>query len=435
VAFAPDGSVEGPQDALPDPERLQTGTGKPADESPAPQDWPTFRHDPGRSTNTAAVLASDIKLVWESEVGRSVSSPVAACGKVFVAVTDEHRVEALDMKTGKTVWSYTANGRVDSPPTIHAGMAVFGDRDGWVYCVSSATGELIWSLQAAPRQRWLVCREQVESAWPVHGSVLIEGDTAYFAAGRHTEVDGGMLLYAVSPETGEILWKQRLVRDLAEPTDQDAGSIANDVLVSQGRTISMNTALFEPRTGALIRRWNLSQRKVAGLYYAGSAGGLLADYVQPIAGWHEQHWRLRWYSSALGWGHHSRGLILAFDAKNVFGVRTAREVEKNEKYGELEIFSCSANEGSREKVFWRVAVPKGVLPKAMLLAGDKLYVAASNEDEAPTKGVFLVYAVNDGASLGAIPVDAVPRGDGLAAVTGRLVLVGPDGRVMCLAED
>ena len=430
VAFATDESDADQGDERQDIGDRQTGTGKPADETPSPDDWPMLRHDPARSGSTTADLSSDLKPAWKAEIGGRLSSPVAACGKVFVSSIDDHRVLALDMKTGRTVWCYRANGRVDSPPTIYAGRAIFGCRDGWLYCVSSATGELIWSLPAAPRPRWLVCRGQVESAWPVHGSVLIDGDTAYFAAGRHSHVDGGVLLYAASPETGEMLWQKRLDVNSLPPTYANPGNISNDILVSNGKTIFMERVGFDSATGA--------QSDQNEFFWSGTGGGFLADTVKPIAGWHDLNFRQWRNISPLG-THDSQthGLILVFAGPNIFGVQTVGDKKKASKDGSYtyELFSCSRKEGPQNGMLWQAAVPKGVLPKALLHAGSKLYVAVVEDNDEPGKGAIRIHDAEDGQDLGSIPLDVKPKFDGLAAVNGNLILVAEDGKVVCLTKD
>jgi outer membrane protein assembly factor BamB len=428
VAFTSDNLTAEQRDEQQDIKSRHTGKGKTADEKPAPDDWPMLRHDPARSGNTSATLPADMKPVWEKAIGSRLSSPVVACGKVFVSAIDSHRVLALDMKTGKTVWSYRANGRVDSPPTIYNGMAIFGDRDGWVYSVSSATGELIWSLRAAPRQRLLMTRGQVESAWPVFGSILIDGDTAYFAAGRHSDVDGGIHLYAASPKTGDILWKKKIDTNSLAPGYKSPGNVSNDILVSNGKTFFMQTVGFDPATGA--------QKKGSAPFWSGTGGGFLTDIVKPIDGWHDLNFRQWRIISPLG-THASQtsGLTLTFGGPNIFGVRTVGDKRKPWIVSGYEIFSCNKKEGSKNGMRWQAAVPEKLLPKAILHNGDKLYVAVVNEEDGPDKGTILILDTSDGKSLDTIPLDIKPKFDGLAAVNGNLIIVGQDGKVVCLGKD
>ncbi len=71
-----------------------------------------------------------------------VSAPVVANGQVLVARTEAHEVVALDAASGKVNWRFTANGRVDTPPTVYRGLCLFGTHAGWVYALRSDTGKL-----------------------------------------------------------------------------------------------------------------------------------------------------------------------------------------------------------------------------------------------------------------------------------------------------
>ncbi|MGD2174821.1 MAG: PQQ-binding-like beta-propeller repeat protein, partial [Candidatus Brocadiaceae bacterium] len=95
-----------------------------------PADWPTFRHDPARGGSTQSAIPVDVKPIWQVKVGGRISQPVAADGRLLVSAIDAHTVYALDSRTGKRLWRFTAGGRVDSPPTVHEGLALFGCRDG-----------------------------------------------------------------------------------------------------------------------------------------------------------------------------------------------------------------------------------------------------------------------------------------------------------------
>jgi outer membrane protein assembly factor BamB len=100
----------------------------------------------------------------------------------------------MDATNGSTLWNYIAGGRIDSPPTIYQGRVLFGSADGYVYCLNSEDGALIWRFRAAPMNLRMVAFEQVESVWPVHGSVLIQNDRVYCVAGRSVFMDGGIPL-------------------------------------------------------------------------------------------------------------------------------------------------------------------------------------------------------------------------------------------------
>jgi outer membrane protein assembly factor BamB len=173
--------------------------------SSALDDWPTYRAGPSRSASIRTAVPPALTTAWKAEVGGRLSSLVVADGKVYVAAVDRHTVHALDAASGKTLWQYTVGGPVDSPPTYFEGRVLFGCTDGWVYCLRAADGALAWRFLAAPADRRIVSYEQLESLWPVHGSVLVRDGIAHFVAGRSIFVDGGMRYYRVDARTGDLL--------------------------------------------------------------------------------------------------------------------------------------------------------------------------------------------------------------------------------------
>jgi hypothetical protein len=168
-------------------------------------DWPTYRHDSARSGKASCTIAPELKPAWQADLGGRLSSVVIAEGKVFVAQMDAHTVHALDAGNGRRIWSYTAGGRVDSPPTVWQGRVLFGSADGWVYCVRASDGVLAWRFRAAPEDQRIVSYGQVESAWPVPGNVLVQDAVAYCAAGRSSYLDGGIRICRLDANAGRLL--------------------------------------------------------------------------------------------------------------------------------------------------------------------------------------------------------------------------------------
>jgi len=227
-ALAPEGADEAAATPpIAESDRLQTGPaygteiGNRKSELGGEAAWPTYRHDAARSGSTAAEVPSDLAPLWHAEVGSRVSPPVVAGGRVLVADIDAHRLVCLDAQTGRESWTYTAGGRIDSPPTVYRGRVLAGCADGWVYCLRLSDGALVWRFLAAPRRTRAVAFDQVESLWPVHGSVLVletgkaageggAGAVAYAVAGRSSYLDGGMYLYGLDPFTGEVRCTSRL---------------------------------------------------------------------------------------------------------------------------------------------------------------------------------------------------------------------------------
>lgn len=56
----------------------------------------------------------------------------------------------------------------------------------------------------------MVSYGQVESPWPVIGTVLVAGGTAYASAGRTMGSDGGIAIRAFDPATAKIVWSRAI---------------------------------------------------------------------------------------------------------------------------------------------------------------------------------------------------------------------------------
>jgi outer membrane protein assembly factor BamB len=216
-------------------------------------DWPTFRHDAERSDFTASHVSSDVKPQWQVKLGGRLSSPVVADNKVFIAKVDEHTLYAIDATTGAIKWNYTVGGRVDSPPTIYQGRVLFGSADGYVYCLRASDGALVWRFRAAPADRLMVAYEQLESVWPVHGSVLIQNDKLYCVAGRSMFLDGGLRLLELNAKTGQKL-SERILDEIDPETGKNLQTDIQgldmpvglpDILSSDGKYLYMRSQQFD----------------------------------------------------------------------------------------------------------------------------------------------------------------------------------------------
>jgi len=297
-------------------------------------DWPAYRHDAARSGATASGVVGQVQPGWKIELGGRLSSPVVAGGRVYVAQVDAHTLHALSAADGQAEWTYTAGGRIDSPPTIAQGRVVFGSADGWVYCLRATSGELIWRFRAAPIDRRLAAFEQIESVWPVHGSVLVEQGVATVVAGRSCFLDGGLrylrldvrtgqkltenVLDGVDPETGRDL--QDRLRTLQMPVG------LNDILSSDGRNVFLRSQKFD-KDGKRIGLGPVSGDAVAqGRDQRGDDVHLFAPMGFLDDSWfHRSYWV---YGKNFAGGHNGyyqagkvtpSGRIMVFNDDTVFG--------------------------------------------------------------------------------------------------------------------
>lgn len=244
-------------DPLPDTDaasRLVKGpayTAVPAATTDANSDWPTLRHDAARHGSTPVAVDGPLQNCWQVSLGGRLSAPVAAEGRLYVAQIDAHTVCALNQQDGTILWRFIAGGRVDSPPTIYGGRVLFGSRDGYVYCLRASDGALAWRFRAAPVDRRIAVFDQLESTWPVFGSVLVDHGLAYFTAGRSTYLDGGIRVFALNPETGAAVHQCTLKGPFTKvPETRDLGFFSPgalaDVLVAEGGFIYMRQRKLTP---------------------------------------------------------------------------------------------------------------------------------------------------------------------------------------------
>ena len=300
-----------------------------APQAPAGEaDWPTYRGNAARSGTTAAPVPAKLKPAWTAELGGRLSAVVVAEGKLLVATVDDHTVLALDAGDGKELWHYTAGGRVDSPPTIHRGLAVFGCADGYVYCLRAADGKLAWRFRAAPDDRRLVAFEQVESVWPVHGSVLVRDGVVHCVAGRSMFLDGGLRMLKLDGRTGRLL-AEKVLDDRVAETDKDLQSYVQgldmpvalpDILSCDANNVYMRSQRFD----LAGNRQDIAPRAAGeqfgdGAHLFSPTGFLDGDY------WHRSYWVFGrtfpgGYSGYYQAGKSApSGKIMAFDDDTVYG--------------------------------------------------------------------------------------------------------------------
>ncbi len=258
---------------------------------------------------------------WSAKIGSSITPPIVAGGKVFCVDKDGHTVTVFCNDDGGTAWRFVAEGRVDSPPSYDQGRLVFGSSSGYVYCLDAATGTLAWRFRAAPTTAQIVSRGQLESLWPVHGSVLIRDNRAYFAAGRSSFLDGGILLYALDVATGKVVASRRFdsldpesgeqPKDIVIRFNYDAPRVAlPDILSADGDDVFMRHLRFDT---------SLVSRELDKKHLYSSAGLLDSTW------WHRTYWQ---YGTTMGAGYHAwhlsgnetpAGRILAFDDEHIYG--------------------------------------------------------------------------------------------------------------------
>jgi outer membrane protein assembly factor BamB len=257
-ALAP--ALAKPQAETPADKRLVKGSayGKVSASAAAKSDWPTYRGNMQRSGYINCSVPAKLDTLWRTKPLGKLSPLVSAGGRVYAVMKDSHTVIALAGATGKKLWDFTADGAIDSPPTIHNGAVIFGSRDGSVYCLRASDGVLVWRFLAATADRMLMSYGKLESVWPVSGSVLVRGGQAYVISGRSAFLDGGMRLYRLDALTGKML-SMTVMNEKDPNTGKNLQKLQGgwigltmptalpDILTSDGKQIYMRSQPFDLR--------------------------------------------------------------------------------------------------------------------------------------------------------------------------------------------
>ncbi len=462
------------------PTPLETGPAygslqPPASSLQPDSDWPTYRRDVQRSGYQNLPAPSKPAIAWTTKLSSPVTAPVSAESTVLVAETDRHTLHALSAEDGDPAWTFRADGRIDSPPTLFQGLCLFGTRNGFVYCLRASDGELVWRFRAAPQDRRIFAYEQLESVWPVHGSVLVDefpqyrsyarqsvvlnGDSprsgdrsyirqavVYFAAGRSSRVDGGIRLYALNARTGELLHKT----DVTVPArGRGAGvirqSVLPDILSLQKDTVWMR--------GLGVDK-NLAP--VEDLPHLFAQRGFLDD-----TWWHRTYWL---YGTKMGGGYQGwplagndipAGRLLALDGGEFiygYGRMSYREgdghvspdLAKNYRlFAEVLSPKTRAQADARgepkqvpgpREIKWSVELP--FVARSIVLTRDALLVAGGEsltENEASHgPGILWVTSREDGSKKFTCPLSAPPVLDGMALTDSGIFVSTIDGSIVCL---
>jgi len=432
-----------------------------------PHDWPMHRHDPKRS----GVLPSSVsanKVAWNVELSGCLSAPVIAKDTLLVSAVSSHQVLAFDANTGDRKWSFTAGGPVDSAPTIYRDVALFGSADGHVYCLRLSDGELVWRFRAAPANRKTVALQQVESLWPVHGSILITDDTAYFTAGRSSYIDGGLFLYGVDPISGAVKCKQRLnsppavamenteniaregfsqnavdFKTKQSPDHSDAFSMAgnlSDILVADEDAVYLRHMKFDKQLKPL-NEWT---------HHLFSTSRLLDDTESYRAHWFYGNGDFSRLPVAYEWltrgsyGGFSTplGHFLVFDEENLWGAGWKKLALYTTDITDIDQrLAKDFPKGQGHLTHRSLAETLPIHPRAMLKAADVLYLAGyPAESTIPhfygepikDKGILLEIDASSGDVLSQTDLPASPVFDGMSAAGGRLYVSTENGNLMCL---
>lgn len=120
----------------------------------------------GKVTNSPSVgegkvfIATDKKLyavnsdggeAWNVSFSGSLSTAAIAYGNIYVGSKDG-KLYCFNATSGKEIWNFTANGKIDSSPAVANGVVYFATntQEGTIYAVDAFNGKLLWFYRLKP---------------------------------------------------------------------------------------------------------------------------------------------------------------------------------------------------------------------------------------------------------------------------------------------
>ncbi|MCE9546037.1 MAG: PQQ-binding-like beta-propeller repeat protein [Planctomycetia bacterium] len=184
-------------------------------------DWPMWRYDGTRSAASPDDLPANLQLawvrqyaarepVWDDPLNRDVMpydqifEPIIVGRRMIVGFNDRDKVVALDIDTGRELWTFYCDGPVRFPPAALGERIFVASDDGWLYALDAADGSVAWKFRGAPGPRKSIGNKRVISCWPARGGPVVCDGKVYFAASIWPFM--GTFIYALDAATGRVDW-------------------------------------------------------------------------------------------------------------------------------------------------------------------------------------------------------------------------------------
>jgi len=458
-------------------DRLERGQAAAAPAKPGPG-WPMYLCDNRRSAWTEQKIPSKLTPLWTAKpageppaelLARSwadhwfaqgpVTQASVAEGVVVVGLSHRQQVLALDPAGGAERWRAVVDGRIDSAPTIYNGLVLLGTRNGWLYALNRDSGALVWRFRCAPRRDLIAAAGQLESAWPVLGSVNADERGIYAFAGRHTDTDGGLWWWHLDL-TGQVLNRGRVGSDDLKPTTPGSGPKVttgmNNIAVME-RDLLLLPRLYFSRTDQGLVRWTgldmakfteadfWTKRHAANTLVPGNQG--LLNRVGFLNGYKMSAYS---FTQARMYARHGADFIMVGGAPQLQhrgggGGSELRRMKRLDSITEQTIANPAnptkpSIEHRGAEVVWDngEGLGRGNGLTALAVAGDAVLVGlevSESEGKARQQMPYRLQVLNlvDGKLRQELPVAAKPIQGGIAVAAGRVLVVTSDGTVACFA--
>lgn len=127
---------------------------------------------------------ANVQRVWHCSLKGGIYSTPVTDGKSLFIGDDVGCLYSLNLKSGKTNWTFNTGMRIVGSPAVSEGVVVFGSANYNIYGLDAKTGKELW---------------HISTNQAVMGAATIENGIAYIGGG-----DGRM--FAIDIHTGKIKW-------------------------------------------------------------------------------------------------------------------------------------------------------------------------------------------------------------------------------------
>ena len=108
--------------------------------------WNNYRGDARLSGYSAANLPSDPQLLWSFNAGDAIKAPPVVSDGIIVAGAVDGNVYGITLD-GKMKWKILTGNGIEAPALIHNGVVYIGNLDGKVLALELKTGKTLWTYE------------------------------------------------------------------------------------------------------------------------------------------------------------------------------------------------------------------------------------------------------------------------------------------------
>jgi outer membrane protein assembly factor BamB len=241
--------------------------------SPKQFEHPMYRHNPKRTGYTEALGPQNFSLLWKKSLKEPITTSVAIADSMAFVGTQDGNFYALEITTGKIIWSFHTDSQISSSPAVKNGMVFFGtEKPGNLYALDEYTGLIRWVYE-------------IPTGAAVYSSPAIANGRLYFSS-----LDG--YVHALTQFEGAPLW-----------TNFIGGGIRSSPAVADGMIFinSLGVYALDEVTGSVTWRYRTEWSISATPAVADGAVIVGAENDDEVYALDEMTGTLLWSHRAGGW--------------------------------------------------------------------------------------------------------------------------------------